>query len=383
MTARGKSLIIMLLTSIVGVTLLAVTARAEDCLAAPNSPAREGTRWYYRLDRASQRKCWYMRASDQPAQQTTLRKVAPSASRFAIPIPRPRPLAAGSALSLSRGDTGPSSSHAEEITAKPRATPLVSGSTGEITSSIPKDSAPQLGRTSLAAPAPNTTVLIGATDETTSAISGLHQAVPPPEINAAASAPDADAAKTDETSSPASDTAASQQTATLSEPNIQAIATESNAAPQIIAPLDDPVSLIPKDSATQLSTSSDLRSNEMAEPATDISLVEHHAPPAVATVNARPISPEAPPDLSSDGRERTAPTDEPIDNAWTRVKPFYLIVVFLLALVIMSYYVIFRYFLWGSAQMSDAHPDDDGVDDRYNNLGFYRKLRQGAVLEKP
>jgi len=65
----SKSLIAMLLISVVGVAFLAVTAHAEDCLAAPNSAAREGTRWYYRLDRATQHKCWYMRAPDQPAQQ--------------------------------------------------------------------------------------------------------------------------------------------------------------------------------------------------------------------------------------------------------------------------------------------------------------------------
>jgi hypothetical protein len=224
--------------------------------------------------------------------------------------------------------------------------------------------------------------LIGtATDETTSAISEMHQGVPSLEINAAASAPDADGVTTDETSSPASDTAVSQQAAASSEPNTQAIASGSNAASQIIAPLDGPVSLIPKDSATQLSTSSDFRSND-AEPATDISLAEHQAPPAVATVDARPIPPGAPADLLSDGREGTAVTDDTINNVGTRVKPLYLVVVFLLALVVMSYYVVFRYFLGGSAQMSDDHPDD-GIDDSHNNPDSYRKLHQGAVLDKP
>ena len=45
------------------------TARADDCLTAPNSPAPQGTHWYYRLDRTNQRKCWYVRAARQPAQQ--------------------------------------------------------------------------------------------------------------------------------------------------------------------------------------------------------------------------------------------------------------------------------------------------------------------------
>jgi chitosanase len=45
------------------------TARADDCLTAPNSPAPAGSHWYYRTDRATQRQCWYVRATDQPAEQ--------------------------------------------------------------------------------------------------------------------------------------------------------------------------------------------------------------------------------------------------------------------------------------------------------------------------
>jgi hypothetical protein len=44
-------------------------APADDCLTAPRSPAPQGTHWYYRMDRTNQRKCWYVRAPGQPAQQ--------------------------------------------------------------------------------------------------------------------------------------------------------------------------------------------------------------------------------------------------------------------------------------------------------------------------
>src|SRR5262245_38809489 len=33
---------------------------ATDCLAAPSEEAPEGSRWFYRTDRATQRKCWYL-----------------------------------------------------------------------------------------------------------------------------------------------------------------------------------------------------------------------------------------------------------------------------------------------------------------------------------
>lgn len=45
------------------------TARAADCLTAPNSSAPENSHWYYRTDRTQQRKCWYLRAANQPSQQ--------------------------------------------------------------------------------------------------------------------------------------------------------------------------------------------------------------------------------------------------------------------------------------------------------------------------
>lgn len=56
------------------------TARADDCVAAPNSAASGGSHWYYRVDRASQRKCWYLRATDQPAQHTAAKRTSDTAS---------------------------------------------------------------------------------------------------------------------------------------------------------------------------------------------------------------------------------------------------------------------------------------------------------------
>jgi hypothetical protein len=58
-------------------------ARADDCLSAPDSPAPEGSHWYYHIDRATQTKCWHVRAIDQPAEQTT----APAASDASAVVP--------------------------------------------------------------------------------------------------------------------------------------------------------------------------------------------------------------------------------------------------------------------------------------------------------
>ena len=57
------------------------SARAEDCLAAPDSSAPQGSHWYYRTDRASQQKCWHFRAPGDGAQDATAAtsEAAPSA----------------------------------------------------------------------------------------------------------------------------------------------------------------------------------------------------------------------------------------------------------------------------------------------------------------
>jgi hypothetical protein len=93
------TLVAALLISGVGVIAPSTTARADDCLAAPNSPAPQGSHWYYRSDRATLRKCWYTRAPGQPAQQvaalattashsTPTPSVAPSRPVSAAPSPK-------------------------------------------------------------------------------------------------------------------------------------------------------------------------------------------------------------------------------------------------------------------------------------------------------
>ena len=375
----SKTLIALGLTSVVGVTLPAAAARAEDCLAAPNSPAREGTHWYYRLDRATQHKCWYTRALDQPAQQAaTSFKTTLPAPAFAIPIPRPRPSTSDSALSLNPGDTDLSSSHAEEVAIKPSATAPSSGSTGETASSIPKVLTSQQAGISSAASAPNAAPQIGAaTDETDFAISDIHQAAPSLETNVAVTAatPGPETlvgAAADETSSPTSEIAAPRLAAPSGAPNAQMAASGLNAAL-----MEDAASSTTNDSDTKLSTPT-ARSND-AETAPGVSVTQPHAPLAATTVNARPISPHL-----SDGRERTALSDESTDNTGTQIRPFYLILAFVVALVGILYYLVFRYLPGGSARAGIDDPENDWVgDDPYNDPEFYRKLRQGAALEKP
>jgi hypothetical protein len=67
----------------------AEAAQGTDCLAAPEGTASKGLHWYYRLDHANNRKCWYLaslrtRPAFQPktrqAESRTARKPAGAAA---------------------------------------------------------------------------------------------------------------------------------------------------------------------------------------------------------------------------------------------------------------------------------------------------------------
>jgi hypothetical protein len=62
---------------------------AETCLAAPKGAAPQGSHWYYRLDRATQRKCWRLVKLDQQpqrvAKQTALQP-EPAAEEATAPL---------------------------------------------------------------------------------------------------------------------------------------------------------------------------------------------------------------------------------------------------------------------------------------------------------
>jgi hypothetical protein len=118
----------------VGVAVATSIARANDCLTAPNALTPQGSHWYYRLDRASQRKCWYVRAM-------------------------PKPAADGASMSVSPSDTTPPSPHAEIHAVRPNAASVSSATTDNTAWSIPEVPGPQASTWSktsaqAAAPAP-------------------------------------------------------------------------------------------------------------------------------------------------------------------------------------------------------------------------------------
>jgi len=66
---RSIALASTFLVSGLGATVATNSTRAADCVTAPTSSAPQNNHWYYRTDRTKQRKCWYLRAANQPSQQ--------------------------------------------------------------------------------------------------------------------------------------------------------------------------------------------------------------------------------------------------------------------------------------------------------------------------
>jgi hypothetical protein len=202
------------------------TARAEDCLASPNSPAPNGSWWYYRLDWPTQRKCWYLRAFGRQAQ--TAERATTGNGQLAR---------AGSALLES---TRPSDSTDDNTPSLPAAdtTPV-----GSIVQQAPANQASTAGKTSVptAPPTQNDAPVISATIQQSADVG-----------KAADSLPDRPA----------------QQTSASSQTNAQAAAFDAaDAVPRIKAhavSTDDAAASEPDDYIERVVRSRKQASNEQA-----------------------------------------------------------------------------------------------------------------------
>jgi hypothetical protein len=73
---------------------LAIAGRpavAADCVAEPNRDAPPGQHWYYHLDHANDRKCWYLHATVPPgAAEAPAMELQSVHRRQAVPAPEPQ-----------------------------------------------------------------------------------------------------------------------------------------------------------------------------------------------------------------------------------------------------------------------------------------------------
>ena len=113
---------------------------ADDCLAAPNSPAPEGSWWYYRLDWPTQRKCWYLRAPDRSLRRGTATTAAPLRStgvRFGH-----RHSIDSLPTSVDPSDTASSSSRVDLLPVKTPTSEAITGTIGKLVQRAQQGSAP-------------------------------------------------------------------------------------------------------------------------------------------------------------------------------------------------------------------------------------------------
>src|SRR5262249_3257217 len=137
MVSRRVPTLIKSITLVVALLALGATGRApadslhaDDCLAAPNSPAPEGSWWYYRLDWPTQRKCWYLRAPDRSLRRGTATTAAPLRStRFRF---RPQHPTDGLPISLDPSDTASPSSRVNLLPVKTPTSEAITGKIGKL-----------------------------------------------------------------------------------------------------------------------------------------------------------------------------------------------------------------------------------------------------------
>jgi hypothetical protein len=93
--AKRKIFSVLVIVAILG-AVVAVTARSsraeaavDDCLSKPNAPPPQGSHWYYRSDRASNRRCWYLGPQGEKISQAASPRQRPAAKPAPQPVEPP------------------------------------------------------------------------------------------------------------------------------------------------------------------------------------------------------------------------------------------------------------------------------------------------------
>jgi hypothetical protein len=107
----------ILIGALAGVTLVIATdgmARTtEACLPGPKGTAPRGSHWYYRIDHASKRNCWYVRAEADKAAASRNLSVSPTSPQAETPL---QPLVANARAEVRPAEIGQSNAVAVEST---------------------------------------------------------------------------------------------------------------------------------------------------------------------------------------------------------------------------------------------------------------------------
>lgn len=120
MSKRSAQFVAALTVSVLaGANLATVTdlraqaATADDCLTAPKGATTPGSHWYYRIDRATKRQCWYLR--EELDKDKSTRATPPASSPVAAePATQPPRTITQKAISEARAEWVSQQSRAEQ-----------------------------------------------------------------------------------------------------------------------------------------------------------------------------------------------------------------------------------------------------------------------------
>lgn len=120
MSKRSAQFVAALTVSVLaGANLATVTdlraqaATADDCLTAPKGATTPGSHWYYRIDRATKRQCWYLR--EELDKDRSTRATPPASSPVAAePATQPPRTITQKAISEARAEWVSQQSRAEQ-----------------------------------------------------------------------------------------------------------------------------------------------------------------------------------------------------------------------------------------------------------------------------
>lgn len=120
MSKRSAQFVAALTVSVLaGANLATVTdlraqaATADDCLTAPKGATTPGSHWYYRIDRATKRQCWYLR--EELDKDRSTRATPPASSPVAAePAAQPSRTITQKAISDARAEWVSQQSRAEQ-----------------------------------------------------------------------------------------------------------------------------------------------------------------------------------------------------------------------------------------------------------------------------
>jgi hypothetical protein len=105
----------ILLGALVSVTLAVAmngaAHAADNCLSGPKGAAPKGSHWYYRIDRAAKRNCWYVRAEGEKPVASRSSSVAEVSPPAETPL---QPAVANARAEASPADIGQSNGVAEQ-----------------------------------------------------------------------------------------------------------------------------------------------------------------------------------------------------------------------------------------------------------------------------